>query len=197
MTCLTAMEYLFERSHKLWNIVSSERYILDIYIYIYIYICCWNVAIYKWKVHNGKIEIISFVFTGVYSHRNIYDWSSPWLGWPLCHICVTNDHRCVSLVVNSSRSFPLSTCSAIKIPVKIPYAFRILALQDLSFRWVYKLRIYISQLIRYSRACGSYIDVLDRGWLQTRRLLNQVFLGLWLRKTELIPGHLWHKTLVF
>jgi hypothetical protein len=22
--------------------------------------CCWNVAIYKWKVHNGKIEIISF-----------------------------------------------------------------------------------------------------------------------------------------
>ena len=23
--------------------------------------CCWNVAIYKWKVHNEKIEIISFV----------------------------------------------------------------------------------------------------------------------------------------
>ena len=23
--------------------------------------CCWNVAIYKWKVHNGKIEIISSV----------------------------------------------------------------------------------------------------------------------------------------
>jgi hypothetical protein len=21
--------------------------------------CCWNVAAYKWKVHNGKIEIIS------------------------------------------------------------------------------------------------------------------------------------------
>jgi hypothetical protein len=42
------------------------------------------------------------------SHRNIYDWSPPWLGWPLCHICVTNDHRCVSLVVNSSRSFPHS-----------------------------------------------------------------------------------------
>ena len=29
--------------------------------------CCWNVATYKWKVHNGKIEIISFVvkFRGV------------------------------------------------------------------------------------------------------------------------------------
>jgi hypothetical protein len=23
--------------------------------------CCWNVDTYKWKVHNGKIEIISFV----------------------------------------------------------------------------------------------------------------------------------------
>jgi hypothetical protein len=23
--------------------------------------CRWNVAIYKWKVHNEKIEIISFV----------------------------------------------------------------------------------------------------------------------------------------
>jgi hypothetical protein len=22
--------------------------------------CCWNVATYEWKVHNGKIEIISF-----------------------------------------------------------------------------------------------------------------------------------------
>jgi hypothetical protein len=22
-----------------------------------IYICCWNVARYKWKIHNGKIEI--------------------------------------------------------------------------------------------------------------------------------------------
>ena len=26
-----------------------------------IYRCCWNVATYKCKVHNGKIEIISFV----------------------------------------------------------------------------------------------------------------------------------------
>ena len=23
--------------------------------------CCWNVATYKLKIHNGKIEIISFV----------------------------------------------------------------------------------------------------------------------------------------
>jgi hypothetical protein len=24
-------------------------------------ICCWNGATYKWKVHNGKIDIIPFV----------------------------------------------------------------------------------------------------------------------------------------
>jgi hypothetical protein len=36
--------------------------------------------------------------------------------------------------------------------------------------------VYISQLIRYSRACGSYQDLLDRGLLLTRKLLNQEFL---------------------
>jgi hypothetical protein len=36
-------------------------------------------------------------------------------------------------------------------------------------------RVYISQLIRYSRACGSYRDFLDRGLLLTRKLLNQWF----------------------
>jgi hypothetical protein len=36
--------------------------------------------------------------------------------------------------------------------------------------------IYIAQLIRYSRACGSYQDFFDRGLLLTRKLLNQGFL---------------------
>ncbi len=36
--------------------------------------------------------------------------------------------------------------------------------------------VYISQLIRYSRACGSYQDFLDRELLLTRNLLNQRFL---------------------
>ena len=36
--------------------------------------------------------------------------------------------------------------------------------------------VYISQMIRYSRACGSYGDFLDRGLLLTRKLLNQGFL---------------------
>ena len=36
--------------------------------------------------------------------------------------------------------------------------------------------VYISQLIRYSRACGSYHDFLHRGLLLTGKLLNQGFL---------------------
>jgi hypothetical protein len=35
--------------------------------------------------------------------------------------------------------------------------------------------VYISQMIRYSRACGSYQDFLDRGLLLTRKLRNQRF----------------------
>jgi hypothetical protein len=31
--------------------------------------------------------------------------SSPWLGWPLWNICVTNDHGYVPLVLNTSRSY--------------------------------------------------------------------------------------------
>ena len=36
--------------------------------------------------------------------------------------------------------------------------------------------VCISQLIRYSRACGSYQDFLDRRLLLTRKLLDQGFL---------------------
>ena len=46
--------------------------------------------------------------------------------------------------------------------------------------------VYLSQMIRYSRACGSYQDFLDRGLLLTRKLLIQGFLLVklksWLRK---------------
>ena len=36
--------------------------------------------------------------------------------------------------------------------------------------------VHISQLIRYSRACGSYHDFLNWGLLLARKLLNQRFL---------------------
>ena len=45
--------------------------------------------------------------------------------------------------------------------------------------------VYISQLIRYSRACGSYQDFLDRGLLLTRKLPNQWFLLVRLKSSLL------------
>ena len=54
--------------------------------------------------------------------------------------------------------------------------------------------VYISQLIRYSRACGSYQEFLDRGLLLTRKLLNHfesftLATMTWLTVTE----HIYHK----
>ena len=46
----------------------------------------------------GKVEVIASKILR----------STPWLGWPLWNICVTNDHGYVSLVVSTSRFFPHS-----------------------------------------------------------------------------------------
>ena len=43
--------------------------------------------------------------------------------------------------------------------------------------------VYISQSIRYSRACGSYQDFLDRGLLLTKKPLNQGFLIIKLKSS--------------
>jgi hypothetical protein len=52
-------------SHQLRDIFSKCR-------------CCRNFATYKWKVHNGKIEIISFVVMFRYWPTLTADWG-PWL----------------------------------------------------------------------------------------------------------------------
>jgi hypothetical protein len=40
--------------------------------------------------------------------------------------------------------------------------------------------VYISQLIRHPRACGSYYDFFDRGLLLARKLLNRTKGSYWL-----------------
>ena len=66
-------------------------------------------------------------------------------------ICFTSSFHLLKIIVN----FPF-ICS--NIPAAPAYG------------------IYISQMIRYSRACSSYQDFLDRGLLLTGKLLNQEFL---------------------
>jgi hypothetical protein len=51
----TLYQRYHDRNHKLLHIGSTEIYIYSICR------CWWNVATYKWKVHNVKIEIIFFV----------------------------------------------------------------------------------------------------------------------------------------
>ena len=43
--------------------------------------------------------------------------------------------------------------------------------------------VYISQMIRYSRACGCCQDFLDRGFLLTRKLLNQGYILVQLKSS--------------
>ena len=48
----------------------------------------------------------SYVF--FYYYYTTWNTLQPWLGWPLWIICVPNEQGYVTLVVNSSRSFPHS-----------------------------------------------------------------------------------------
>ena len=43
--------------------------------------------------------------------------------------------------------------------------------------------VYISQLMQYSRDCGTYQDILDRGFVLTRKLRNQAFLLVQLKSS--------------
>ena len=55
-----------DRKHKLWRIVSTERYIYSICR------CCWNVATYKWKVKlKSSLLTASFVLEVFLKYRSI------------------------------------------------------------------------------------------------------------------------------
>ena len=51
--------------------------------------------------------------------------------------------------------------------------------------------VYIFQLLRYNRACGSYERFLDRGLLLTKKLLNQGFLLVKLKSSKGLRSPSW------
>jgi hypothetical protein len=63
-----------------------------------------------------------------------------------------------------------------------------------SFSRINKLYYHISQLIRYSRPCGSYQDILDRRLLLTRKLLRSLLLWfpLWYLQIFLTSFSMYH-----
>ena len=151
--------------------------------------------------------------------------SPPWLGSPLCNICVTNDHGYVPLVVNPSRSFPHSLLKTGCVTILnnsmfgdlVDHIYPIaLEIKDTTYTdmsashldlhpvsdnesqlrmkltkemiyifplWTFHIcsnipagpayGVFISQMIRETRACGSKHD---KGLLLNRKLLNQGFI---------------------
>jgi hypothetical protein len=105
------------------------------------------------RVPLGKVEVISLKML-----------RSPWLGWPLWNICVTNDHEYVLLVVITSRSFPQSrliTCFVTRLTRRVhwwsrncllfqgtwaPRFLEWFVLLDLKF-YVYALLIVVCSLV--------------------------------------------------
>ena len=65
------------------------------------------------RVPLGYVEVIT---------SNVLQ-SPPWLGWPLWNVRVTNDHGYVTLVVNTSRSFPHSWLITGFITRLTPYGY--------------------------------------------------------------------------
>jgi hypothetical protein len=109
---------VFRRLHSL-NLFGKMLYIFYVFSYM---VCALSVMILD-RIHNNFSEVLywwdkehDIRFTHLFENtspdkrcRNIFhiSWELA-LGWPLCNICVTNDHGYVPLVVNTSRSFPHS-----------------------------------------------------------------------------------------
>jgi hypothetical protein len=81
----------------------TSTVVLQLYIYS-IYRCCGNVVPYKWKVHNEKIEVISFVVKfsslSISRWRSRYEADLVYLWYPLCQAqwdrCDQQNHETVN-----------------------------------------------------------------------------------------------------
>ena len=86
--------------------------------------------------------------------------SPPWLGWPLLHICVTNYHGYVSLVVNTSRSFPhsrLITRFVTRLTRRVP-----LVQQELLTLCEHLSSPLVFSGVRVTRSLVLYVCFVDR-----------------------------------
>jgi len=96
-------------------------------------------------------------YHGINFKQSAYSWNVYFHAWDKCHITIQraktpSDYPCLKNGMIYGNVHP-----SIIVLKKAPW-------------------VYISQLIRYSRACGSCQDFLDRGLLLTRKLQNQGFL---------------------
>ena len=102
------------------------------------------------RVPFGKVEIIT--------SKTLR--SPPWLDWPLWDICVTNDHGYVTLVVNTSRSFPhswLITGFVTRLTGRVP-----LVEQELLTRLEQLSSPPVLSGVRVTRSLVLYVCFVDR-----------------------------------
>ena len=83
--------------------------------------------------------------------------SPQWLGWPLCNICVTNDHGYVPIVVNTPRSFPHSWLSNEYVAPRVP-----LVEQELLTLSEYFSSPTVFSGIRVTRSLALCVCFVDR-----------------------------------
>ena len=120
-----------------------------------------------WK----KLNIVLFVFL----------WDTYWSFCP----SVRNTFVSASLLYNQSIIYAIVdgwNFAGLLTTIRRCVAYHILVcppkvkVSNFSFHGTPIWSIYLSQMIRYSRACGSSQDFLDRGLLLTKKLMNQGFL---------------------
>ena len=130
-----------------------------------------------WRLHTWQHILFSdeSLFSLRFSNERVY-WSC---GESFTDQCMNESDRCGG---ESGMGWNLSWCSH-----SAQNCSRNIECSNIHIRyyWSYccalsatapAYGIYISQMIRYSRTCGSYQDVLDRGILPTNTLLNQGFI---------------------
>ena len=111
--------------------------------------CCYKEATQP-RVPFGKVEVITSKILR----------SPPWLDWPLWNICVTHDHAYVPLVVNTSRSFPLSrliTGFVTRLTRRVP-----LVEQELLTLPEHLSPPPVFSVVRVTRSLVLYVCCLDR-----------------------------------
>jgi hypothetical protein len=98
------------------------------------------------------------------------------------YICNIQNNTSFSIYmcnIQSNTSFSIYMCN---IQNNTSFWIYMCNIQSNTSFWIYTciwsiyIYIYVSQLIRYSKTCGSYKDFLDRGLLPPRKLLNQGFI---------------------
>jgi hypothetical protein len=146
-----------DRNHKLWNIVSTERYIL--HMQVLLEGCTFRYIDDVLSLNNFSFgDFVDRIYPIELEIKDTKDTdrSASYLD---LHLEIDSEGRLRTKLYDKRDDF------------NFPIANFPFICSNIRAAPAYGVHVYISQLIRYSKACGSYQDFLDRGLLPTRKLL--------------------------